>query len=103
MEVPMRARYRHSHWVGAERIGKNETEFFDVNCAVIGGWVTLIEWERDEMKLEHGDSILNDSITNHPDVAAAFELLKPLLGDRGRSGTIYFESTCWRCDGYPFG
>jgi hypothetical protein len=34
----------------------------------------------DEMKLahrQHGDSILNDSVTNHPDVAAALELLKP--------------------------
>ena len=35
-----------------------------------------------EMKLahrQHGDSILNDSVTNHPDVAAALELRKPYL------------------------
>ena len=25
---------------------------------------------------QHGDSILNDSVTNHPDAAAALELLK---------------------------
>ena len=34
----------------------------------------------DEMKLvhrQHGDSILNDSATNHPHVAAALEPLKP--------------------------
>src|SRR6516162_6853609 len=34
----------------------------------------------DEMKLadrQHGDSILNDSVTNHPDVAEVLELLRP--------------------------
>ena len=34
----------------------------------------------DEMKLahrQHGDSILTDSVINHPDVAAALELLRP--------------------------
>lgn len=44
--VPMRARYRHTHWIGARRIGENiwNMEIFDINCICAGGWVPLIEW-----------------------------------------------------------
>lgn len=44
--VPMRARYRHTHWIGARRVGENvwNTEIFDINCICVGGWVPLKEW-----------------------------------------------------------
>lgn len=49
--VPMRVRYRHTHWVGATNFGEDwhkagwqEPMIFDVNCMCVGGWVTLSEW-----------------------------------------------------------
>jgi hypothetical protein len=44
--VPMRTRYRHTHWIGARRVGVNvwNTEIFDINCICVGGWVPLEEW-----------------------------------------------------------
>ena len=44
--VPRRARYRHTHWIGARRVGENvwNTEIFDINCICAGGWVPLTEW-----------------------------------------------------------
>lgn len=44
--VPLRARYRHTHWVaGARRNG--EIGVFDINCMNNGtGWVSLEEWSR---------------------------------------------------------
>jgi hypothetical protein len=41
--VPLRARYRHTHWVAACSI-EGEQSIFDVNCMCIGGWVPLSEW-----------------------------------------------------------
>ncbi|WP_316214329.1 hypothetical protein [Bradyrhizobium sp. SZCCHNR2032] len=42
--VPMRARYRHTHWVGAA-IVKREIGVFDINCMNNGsGWSTLQNW-----------------------------------------------------------
>ena len=41
--VPIRVRYRHTHWVGAIRVGE-ESKIFDVNCMCVGGWVPLPEW-----------------------------------------------------------
>lgn len=41
--VPMRARYRQTHWVGARQNGA-DTEIFDVNAMCAGGWVSLLEW-----------------------------------------------------------
>jgi hypothetical protein len=42
--VPMRVRYRHTHWVGCE-IGRTSTGIFDINCMNNGsGWVSLKEW-----------------------------------------------------------
>lgn len=44
--VPMRARYRHSHWVGAcARVPAN-VGIFDINALNSGGWVRLDDWER---------------------------------------------------------
>lgn len=42
--VPMRVRYRHTHWVGcAAEIGSDHN-IFDVNCMCVGGWVPFSEW-----------------------------------------------------------
>jgi hypothetical protein len=42
--VPMRARYRHTHWVGAARLN-DDTGIFDINCINNGcGWVSLKNW-----------------------------------------------------------
>lgn len=41
--VPMRVRYRHTHWVGAKLIG-SQRWIWDVNCICVGGWVVLEEW-----------------------------------------------------------
>jgi hypothetical protein len=42
--VPMRARYRHTHWVGSMAIEGEEQNIFDINCICVGGWVPLSEW-----------------------------------------------------------
>jgi hypothetical protein len=42
--VPIRVRYRHTHWVAS--MG-GEGQVFDVNCMSVGGWVPLSEWSRD--------------------------------------------------------
>lgn len=51
--VPIRVRYRHTHWVGAmsdpndwTTPGWEEPRIFDVNCMCVGGWVSLSEWSR---------------------------------------------------------
>lgn len=53
--VPIAARYRHTHWLGARiidpayqwersRNGSTPVEIFDVNCMSVGGWVSLDTW-----------------------------------------------------------
>jgi hypothetical protein len=48
--VPMRVRYRHTHWVAARRTRKivgttlYYQDVFDVNAMCAGGWVSAIEW-----------------------------------------------------------
>jgi hypothetical protein len=44
--VPMRARYRHTHWVGAQwSEGKQETGIFDCNALGNGtGWCSVGAW-----------------------------------------------------------
>lgn len=42
--VPMRVRYRHTHWVAAMAVDGEERRIFDVNCMCVGGWVPLTEW-----------------------------------------------------------
>ena len=43
--VPVAARYRHTHWVGAMLAeGSDEHSIFDINCIAYGGWVPLAEW-----------------------------------------------------------
>lgn len=45
--VPMRARYRHTHWIGAAKVN-GETGIFDINCINNGtGWVSLGDWTND--------------------------------------------------------
>ena len=41
--VPMRARYRHTHWVGAAERATG-LRIFDINCICVGGWVSADEW-----------------------------------------------------------
>lgn len=43
--VPPRARYRHTHWVGFQRIA-DESWCFDINAISVGGWITLKEWRQ---------------------------------------------------------
>lgn len=45
--VPIRARYRQSHWVAAMRRGKTDIGIFDCNALANGtGWGALADWER---------------------------------------------------------
>ena len=44
--VPMRVRYRHTHWVGVCDETDSEPNIFDVNCMCVGGWVPLSEWSQ---------------------------------------------------------
>jgi hypothetical protein len=54
--VPVRAAYRHTHWVAAECIQRKlrasgslappepDISIFDINCINVGGWVPLSVW-----------------------------------------------------------
>lgn len=43
--VPIAARYRHTHWVGAETFRIAGVVVFDINCMNNGsGWVSLEDW-----------------------------------------------------------
>lgn len=42
--VPIRVRYRHTHWIVAARLPCEEPSIFDINCLSVGGWVPLSEW-----------------------------------------------------------
>ncbi len=43
--VPMAARYRYTHWVGAQRaVGRADAGIFDINCMNSGGWVSEVDW-----------------------------------------------------------
>lgn len=44
--VPMRARYRYTHWVGT-RMREGRDEWFDVNYLHYGGWMPVVEWMAD--------------------------------------------------------
>lgn len=41
--VPMRVRYRHSHWV-ASSTHSDGTQIFDINCMLVGGVVGVSVW-----------------------------------------------------------
>ncbi len=41
--VPIRVRYRQTHWVAAASVD-GEVAIFDINCLCVGGWVSLQEW-----------------------------------------------------------
>lgn len=41
--VPIRARYRHSHWVAAE-LCRGQFGIFDINAMNSGGWVAERDW-----------------------------------------------------------
>lgn len=42
--VPMRVRYRHTHWVGSS-YDLGDFKVFDINCICAGGWVDFDEWK----------------------------------------------------------
>lgn len=44
--VPMRVRYRKTHWVGCRFVegSKNVFQIFDVNAMCVGGWLSFGEW-----------------------------------------------------------
>lgn len=47
--VPMRVRYRKTHWVAAQALTDgpardHKTWIFDINCMSVGGWVPFREW-----------------------------------------------------------
>lgn len=43
--VPERARYRHTHWVGAMwSEARREFGIFDINAMASGGWVSAADW-----------------------------------------------------------
>lgn len=46
--VPIAARYRHTHWIGAsQRHGSANVGIFDINCIGNGtGWASLDDWNR---------------------------------------------------------
>lgn len=41
--VPIAARYRQTHWVGARHIG-DAVQIFDVNAMAAGGWISEANW-----------------------------------------------------------
>ena len=43
--VPIRARYRHTHWIAVE-LNEHIFRIFDVNAMCVGGWISWSEWER---------------------------------------------------------
>lgn len=61
--VPMRARYRHTHWVAMRMIAAttwragsrpmpttprwSDREVFDINAMCVGGWLSWNEWSRE--------------------------------------------------------
>lgn len=46
--VPMRVRYRHTHWVACvSEIGLGPGEIFDINAMCAGGWIPFREWSED--------------------------------------------------------
>lgn len=42
--VPIQARYRHTHWIAADRT-TDRCWIFDINCISCGGWVEKDEWQ----------------------------------------------------------
>lgn len=43
--VPMRARYRHTHWIAVRMDGDSgRREAFDINALCVGGWLPFYEW-----------------------------------------------------------
>lgn len=46
--VPIQARYRHTHWIGAARVQGEEPSIFDINAMNAGGWIPLSVW-RDQL------------------------------------------------------
>lgn len=44
--VPIRARYRHTHWIGVDATGANSIGIFDCNATANGsGWTSLQDWQ----------------------------------------------------------
>jgi hypothetical protein len=42
--VPIRARYRHTHWIGYQRHDDGQEAVFDINAMYAGGWISYMNW-----------------------------------------------------------
>jgi hypothetical protein len=42
--VPIKARYRQTHWVGAHRTPGGRTAIFDINAMNVGSWIDPTDW-----------------------------------------------------------
>lgn len=42
--VPMRVRYRHTHWIACRHVGDGTFDVFDVNATCCGGWIDYPQW-----------------------------------------------------------
>lgn len=42
--VPMRVRYRHTHWIGVRQRPGLTAAVFDINAMCVGGWIDEDEW-----------------------------------------------------------
>ena len=42
--MPIRTRYRHTHWIGCYRTPRYGFWIFDVNAVCVGGWIPWDEW-----------------------------------------------------------
>ena len=43
--VPMRVRYRHTHWIATAETEHDGLAVFDVNAICAGGWIAFDEWQ----------------------------------------------------------
>lgn len=46
-EVPIKARYRHTHWIAAKTNPNGYVIVYDVNAMSVGGWIPLELWVQD--------------------------------------------------------
>lgn len=89
--VPMRARYRHTHWVGAARLDRS-VGIFDVNCMSNGtGWVSLGDWVAEVVPFLLAECEPGANGRWH--ITHAIEIDRSLPGDFRRAGDIVGDAS----------